>query len=323
MLILTEPSRESVFTRLKKLTGHRIRRSSEKYALACPGPLSDPDDFEQNVYLRLYEWLDDPVHLDQAEGLLEDSTEALKFMQQFARARICDHIDVNCATTRDQRQTLHSSQFIDGPSNKTDDPGATLMELLLHPHDRSRPEPFSQPQSLLLEDLKTGLPRLAAKLLDALVDPPQQVREAFVESRIRVSKGMATLAEPLGEHGECVLRLTSREDYLVEDTTISWPGPVERGEISTTAGPARITQREDMWPPRVTIRFASKLTVYLDRHSLEGEFIRESVRPSPSPFDIGVMADYLGTKMLTLRLAWNELRAALGVDFPGRVPDIP
>ena len=47
------------------------------------------------------------------------------------------------------------------------------------------------------------------------------------------------------------------------------------------------------------------------------------VGPSPSPFDIGVMADYLGTKMLTLRIAWNELRAALGVDFPGRVPDIP
>lgn len=322
MLTLTEPSREDVFTRLQELTGQRIRRSSEKYALACPGPLSDPDDFEQNVYLRLYEWLDDPVHLDQADALLDDSIEAIKFMQQFARARICDHIDVNCATTRDQRQTLHSSQFVDGPSNKTDDPGSTLMELLIHPHD-AKPAPFDQPQSLLIEDIKIGLPWLAARLLDALIDPPQQVREAFIESRIRVSKGMATMAEPLGEHGDCVLHLTSREGYLVEDTTISWPGPLRRGAISTTAGPARVTQRQDTSPYRITIRFDSKLTVHLDRQTLEGEFIRESVRPSPSPFDIGVMADYLGTKMLTLRLAWNELRAALGVDFPGRVPDIP
>lgn len=324
MQTLIELSREAVFTRLKKLTGRRIRRSSEKYAQACPGPLSDPDDFEQNVYLRLYEWLDDPVHLDQADALLDDSTEALKFMQQFARARICDHIDVNCATTRDQRQTLHASQYID-PSTTSPGVGSSLMELLLHPPG-AKPAPFNQPQSILLDDIKTGLPWLAAKLLDALIDPPDQVREAFVESRIRVSKGMATLTEPPGSHGECVLHLTSREGYLVEDTTISWPGPLRRGQISTTAGPARLTLSNGHHPgerKRITIRFDSKLTVYLDRISLEGEFVRESVRPSPSPFDIGVMADYLGTKMLTLRLAWNELRAALGVDFPGRVPDIP
>ncbi len=321
------PSKDDVFQRLRRLTGPRIRRSSEKYANTCPGPLSDPDDFEQNVYLKLYEWLDDPVHLEQAEGLLEDVAEAAKFMQQFTRARICDHIDINCAGPRDQRLTLHASQQVYRRSSgeKGDMHETPFLELLVHPPD-ARQQTSTEPVSLRIAEIKKGLPRLAVRLLDVLIDPPAQVREAFAESRLRISKGMATLAEPLCPHDDCVLRLDSREGYQSCNTTISWPGPLRRGEINTTAGPARLTLSNGKRPgerKRITIRFGTKLTVYLDRQSLEGEFIWESVRPSPSPFDIGVVADYLGSKMKTLRDAWIVLRAALGVDFPGKVPDIP
>ncbi len=292
-MMTTAPSKEVVFEQLRDLTGGRIRRSAEKYALNCPGPLSDPDDFEQNVYLKLYEWLDDPVHLDQAEGLLEDSAEALRFMQQFTRARICDQIDMICSVRSDQRLTFHAIKKAD------------------------RPVPFSEPLSIRIDEIKRNLHWLSAALLDALIDPPAQVREAFLESRTKVSKGIATLAEPMSPHEDCILRLTRREH--VENTVISWSGPIRRGRLDTSVGPARLSVEGS----DIVIWFESKLFVRLDRHSLEGEFVQESIRPSRCPFDLGVMADYLGSKQIRLRFAWDKLRDALGVEIPSRYLEVP
>lgn len=309
------PTAESLLATIFSVTHKNVRKMSFKYAARCPSPTADAEDFTQNVYVRLLEWLGDARHREQAEGLLENPIEVIRFMQSFSRSRICDQIDVFFAGNRDQRLTLHAShQGEDGSSGHQF--GSTPLMDLLTPETGCVVEPD---HGEALERVRRHVPALSKRLLDALVDPPDDVREAFLESRVRISRGVATLEEPGTEHGECALELVGNEGYMNEDSTIYWPGPLRRGNLDTTAGPARLT----LGNASIVIRFESRLTVRVNWHTMEGFFVRESIRPSPAAFDIGVMADYLGVKLKPVRDAWIELKDALRGFAGYEAPDIP
>ena len=322
MITVAEPTAaEFILSEVYALTHARVRRTAFKYAKTHPGPMSDPDDYTQNVFMRLLEWLGDPRHLEQAEDLIDHPSDCIRFMHSFARARICDHIDVNLARPRDQRLTIHASEcrhhVVRGGIG--DDSGPSLMDMLSHLPGNV--DGTDGGENMVLAEIKKNVSPLAARLLDALVDPPKMVRAAFWESRIRISQGLAVLSQPDNRHDPYLLELSVREGYNLEDQTVSWHGTTFRNRaLDTSLGPAVLS-----YPRRglIMIRFESNLTVRLDRQSLEGEFLRESIRPSPRPFDVKIMADHLGSPMMRVRDAWVLLREALSDYLSPDDPELP
>ena len=124
---------EAVFAAFQERGGQQVHRMGVKYSKDANSPYTSTEDFEQEVWTRMWEWLADPSHVEQAIGLLEDDSETRRFLTQFARARICDLIDVALAGPRDQRLTITASMSMaDGYGEGERHSACTLLEYLAH-----------------------------------------------------------------------------------------------------------------------------------------------------------------------------------------------
>ena len=102
---------EAVFEMFRERGTEQVHRMGVKYSKDANSPYTSIEDFEQEVWTRMWEWLADPSHVEQAISLLEDDSETRRFLTQFARARICDLIDVALANwVRKQRQTCRQQR---------------------------------------------------------------------------------------------------------------------------------------------------------------------------------------------------------------------
>ena len=150
---------------------------------------------------------------------------------------------------------------------------------------------------------------------NTILAPPQQIRDSFCESRLRLCRGLVTLEEADTPLGTSRLSLITLEGYDVGDAVVTWTGPLGSTRTFTTSqGEAVLNYPE---PGNAVIRWTeTKLVVKLNVASHEGEFLREVIRPSPKVFDYQVMRDYLGISGLRIRDAWLRLhpilRAKLG-----------
>ncbi len=293
--VTTDVGLEHAFARIRRTTQQTVKRAAEKYARTCRSPHSDPEEFEQHVWFRLWEWLTEAADPDTVEALTGDPAQARKFMTTFSRARLCDQIDVILAGSRDQRQTVNASL----PANED---GGTIIDL----HGAAT-QPVED-DLVLAEALDATLTYDTRSLLSALTDPPAQVREAFSESRLKPRRGTALLADAATEHGTSTLSLTCLEgSHGADDRVITWTGPIGTGPLDTDLGPATAKRTARDW----LISWEPGHVVRLDRLTLEGEFLLRVIRPSPRAFNLDVMADHLGfSKIRTIR-AWAALRTSL------------
>jgi hypothetical protein len=302
---------EAVFAAMQERGQSLVHRMGVKYSIDRHSPFTSPEDFEQEVWTRLWEWLDDPAHVEQAIALLEDTTETQRWITQFSRGRCCDLIDVALAGTRDQRLTVTASiPLSDQPGSGYDNTGITLLEYLSHRHGLTCSDPGSDSEALESLRAEVGRDFDAQQILTAILEQPPALRESFCESRLRLCRGLATLTEGNGPTSLSTIRLSTLEGYNIEDQEVTFDGRLPgHGRLATDQGEAVVSTPE---AGQTVIRWTgTKLTVHLDRNSHEGEFIREVIRPSPRIFDLQAMRDYLGISGLRIREAWLRLQPIL------------
>lgn len=322
---------------LVNLAYRNTLRQAEKYARQCPSPNTGPEDLAQVVWMKLLEWLQDPAHQDQAEGLLEAPDQAVRFMQTFAKCRICDQLDYWFGGLRDARKTLHASQCPSSPQADNSPSDAPNIENIASPAqsgNRLRERTTRGSEGSCIADIQAICQtRLAGQILEILAAPPLALRETFWESRLKLSTGQCRLFWP-GTRANAGER--SRIDLYAEDGERTWrriylDGSPNKGtymhkQFSTDAGTAHASwcAPEDYsgswaarnmgiswsWGLRVNLAISGRL---VGRKSVRGMYTCESVSASSSALNEKIMADHLGVSRLAVREAWRDLRAALAV----------
>jgi hypothetical protein len=306
---------EAVWEAFRDLGESLVHRMAVKYSKDRNSPYTSPEDFEQEIWSRFWEWTQDDDHVEQAITLLEDNALACRFLAQFARARICDLIDLALAGPRDQRKTISASAKV-GNGVKDRHSVPSLLEHLAHANGYQNPDPCLYVEALDTVRLACRADGDALLLLDTILEQPQPLRESFCESRLRLCRGMAIFTEADSTDSDSVLLLSILEGYHLEDAEITWAGPLAIPNwkcrslpLTTSQGPALVSRPD---PDTAVMRWQeTKLTVRLDVTSHEGEFLREVVRPSPKVFDLQAMKDYLGISGLRIRDAWVRLQGVL------------
>lgn len=311
MTTATVAAPEAVFALMHEIGSPIVEKMSAKYSSNGNSPFTSREDFEQDVWSRLWEWLTDPSHVETAVGLLEDTTETKRWLTQFCRGRCCDLVDVIMAGTRDQRKTLTASQTREEVVGYTESNSReTLLEWVAAHESTDLNQPGSEYEALEAIRADIGRDTDALRIFDILLDPPALLRESFVESRLRAVRGMATLTEADTRHGVSTVLLSVLEGYAIEDQEVTWTGRLPSfGRLDTDQGECVVTSPEK---GLAVLRWTeTKLTVRLDRATHEGEFLREVIRPSPRAFDLAALRDCLGISGLRIRKAWLRLNPIL------------
>jgi hypothetical protein len=268
-----------------------VRQQARKYARSNKTPFTSSDDLEQEVWVRLWEWIQ-VADAATIEALRLNAEEAQKFLNTFSRCRICDYLDLLYCGKRDQNLTVHASRSHSIGQHGGVGSGLSLLEYL---DTRASTAPSEVIE--ILDCIRGGLSSAAVTLLELLVDPPASIHEAFLVGRTRQLTGTVT------RKGSSV-ELTRENDYI-DLPEISWDGPLREGSLRTNFGEADV----HIAGPWTTIAFQCGLVIELEGDT--GKFSMESVRPSQAWMDEYVIQDYLGWGISKTRHARAELQEAL------------
>lgn len=296
---------------------------------------ADADDFMQNTWLRLVEWLQDPEHRSTADALLKaGGTDAIKFMQAFSSRRICDFLDYQNAFCRDRRNTIYTEDLVQGmhgwPTRDRDQGD------LPHPADlhllKTRPCHGPEGDRAAFDELREQVRKQASfrtlRLFDLLANPPEEKRKEIFALKHAEYTGVCRLHLPPkavpkrpGGRAEYQARLcldghpTVR---MVRSLRIDWhPSFPENlpvaGQIESTHGPAECAW-ENTGTPRLKLKWPTNL--YVEINDLKGRkcygtYRQVAVTPS-EVINFDAAARLCGCPASAARRSWRTLRKLLG-----------
>lgn len=292
------------FEVFQELGAQTTRNYANRYNAAHPGTVADEEDFESHVWTHLWEWLQNPDNLAQADCLLNDREHARRWINQYARARMCDLIDVVLAGTRDQRLTFHASRSANDDDSYLSD--MTFFDLATYESGHCSQD--SGYRALVIEEIFDELQNMpdASKLFEALLQQPKCLREAFYEKRMHTCRGEVELLDNV----DVVLHLKPTAGYAKEETWITLADrlPTRDAHLETDRGPVRVRVMNNRWD----LNWAeTHLEATLSQRTQTGKFNWRLIRPSPRIFDEKPMATFLNMSRFALRNAWPQLRSAV------------
>ena len=127
----------------------------------------------------------------------------------------------------------------------------TLLEFLAHGDGTEQDNHVDDAEAM--DDIRAAIgPDSDAQLiLDTILAPPEQIRDSFCESRLRLCRGLVTLEEANTPLGTSRLALTTLEGYDVGDAEVTWTGLLGSFRTFVTSqGEAVLTFPLIPWPQR-------------------------------------------------------------------------
>jgi hypothetical protein len=243
---------------------------SRWYSQSNPSAALDQDDLEQQVWCSFFSWL--PAHRGKIEELLDRPPgEISRWMSRFARARICDLLDWQCAAIRDARITVHASGV---PGE-----GLGFLDMLAAPASRAM-------------ELDTNA--TMARVAEFLITPPESVIAAYRQRHTSVSSGRVSLAD--GENTAIL------EGFQIG--AINFSTGISEGTLDTSFGMAYSQKAGEGW----VIKFAHAPLVLSLSSQGQGSWTYSVVTPRLGVIDPDLVAEHLGISPSLVVRAWREIR---------------